>query len=169
MKQILLVAVVLLACILGAGVIAGGLFMFALAGSFGTSAKLPIQEVGAMTDGDVRQAYGFVSSATGLSFPNRTSVNLCDDGWGKAVGCFSIPPAEIDAFLARNALVPAPSPTPVEPSFFADLSADNRDVPNTAIQHALKAPPAWDYPILIYFDKRTGKLWVECNYRPPYD
>ncbi len=126
-----------------------------------------VETIGRFTDSDAESNYNFVANGTGISFPDGTVMDQYDDSWGQIACCFQLPPDVLLPDLLSSRFQKS-GDTNREPVAFPDLTEPNRNVPPFAKKYETTSFVN-SYPITLYADLESNRVWVDHRYPSPMD
>ena len=125
-----------------------------------------MQVVGHFSDSDAESNYALICNGLGLTFPDGTTIDQHDNAWDRIVCSFQFESGSAMPSLTAEQFQPCERSG--ETIFFADLTENNRGVPDSAIKYevTIQGNP---YTQILYSDPETSRIWVYFGYRPPMD
>lgn len=162
-------------CICGAlGFIGFWLLIFGMIRAMGPAPKPPIGIVGGEIAKDTNEYYNFAKNRTNLVFPNGTEIDAAPGGWsGVELTCFTIPKKDIDSFLISNKITLSQRDKSKGLQEAVDVSEKNQKLPPDTQLAIQENPPKTKekkyFGYELYFHKQSGRLWVVCHVKAPYD
>jgi hypothetical protein len=150
------------------------LVIYGMIQAMGPSPKPPIGIVDGEIAKDTNESYIFVRNRTNLNFPDGTKIDAAPGGWGMIeLTCFTIPKEDIDSFIATNQLTFSSRDKTTGLQEAVGVSKKNQKLPTDAQLAAQKNPPKTKQEKYmgydLYFHKQSGRLWVVCYVKAPYD
>jgi len=135
----------------------------------GPPPKPPVGIVGSPMNKDTQSSYDFLCRTTGLSFPKGTIIDAYDTGFDLLIACLTCPNEAFKDFVEDNQLQLRPSSGAITLQGIDNLSEENQSIPSQISLATKKDPPDWEYPLRMYINKESRKIWIELHYKGWFD